>query len=246
MADALGQLAVACFGGTFGHGGQQRAHHLRVAAQAGQANGSSELARRQVHNEQAACRGRLDGADPVLRMLAQAMALEQANHRQGQQDDERQVARLDEACADGSQDLVDGKPRRQGRAHGRDDHDQHGVKPQDKAHDDDGHPDEWPQIDVTKHVDPSLSTKTHKHPAQPRPPNQGTGTAARAFPLPLRADPKVLGTQPAASRHATCMPYQRTKHAPLIGNQIIFVEQKIFSCFTICRFCPTKRRPSPP
>lgn len=29
-----------------------------------------------------------------------------------------------------------------------------GVKPQDEAHDDDGHPDERPQIDVTKHVDP--------------------------------------------------------------------------------------------
>ena len=154
VADALGQLAVARFGGAFGHGGQQRAHHLRVAAQAGQANGGGELARSQVHDEQAACRGRPDGADPVLCVLAQAMALQQANHRQGQQDDERQVARLDKARADGGEDFVDGKPGCHGRAHGRDDHDQHGVKPQDKAHDDDGHPDERPQIDVTKHVDP--------------------------------------------------------------------------------------------
>lgn len=97
MADALGQLAVACFGGAFGQSrGQQRAHHLRVAAQAGQANSGRELARRQVHDEQAARGGRLDGADPVLCMSRRTA--------RGSKMMSGKVARLDEARADGGQD----------------------------------------------------------------------------------------------------------------------------------------------
>ena len=69
-------------------------------------------------------------------------------HGQRQQDDQRQVARLDEARANGGQHLVDGEARRQCRADGRDDHDQHGIEAQHEARNDDGHPDKRPEIDV--------------------------------------------------------------------------------------------------
>ena len=86
-------------------------------------------------------------------MLAQAMALQQANHGQRQQDDQRQIARLDEACANHGQHLVERKARRKSRADGGHDDHQHGVKAQRKAGNDDEHADQRPQVDVSKHVD---------------------------------------------------------------------------------------------
>ena len=86
-------------------------------------------------------------------MLAQAMALQQTDHGQRQQDDQRQVARLDKARANGGQHLVDGKARGKCRSYGRDDHDQHGVKAQREAGNDDEHANQRPQIDISRHVD---------------------------------------------------------------------------------------------
>jgi len=41
--------------------------------------------------------------------------------------------------------------RREGGDDGRDNHDQHGIKAQDEAHDDDDDPQQGPQVDVSGH-----------------------------------------------------------------------------------------------
>ena len=103
--------------------------------------------------EQAARGGGLDGADPVLRVLAQAVAFKQTDDGQRQQDDQRQVAGFHEPGADGGKHLVDRETRRQRRADGRDDHDLHGIEAQHEARHDDGHAYQRPEIDVRQHVD---------------------------------------------------------------------------------------------
>jgi hypothetical protein len=122
-----------------------------MTAQAGQADGSGQLTRSQIDDQQAAGGRRLDGADPVLRMLAKAMALQQADHGQWQQDDQRQIARLDEAGPNGGQYLVQRKARRKGSAYGGHDDHQHGVKAQRKARNDDEHANQRPQVEIYRH-----------------------------------------------------------------------------------------------
>ncbi|MPN11849.1 hypothetical protein SDC9_159157 [bioreactor metagenome] len=84
-------------------------------------------------------------------MLTQAVALQQADHGQGQQDDERQIAGLDKAGPDGGQNLVQRKARRKSCADGGHDDHQHGVKAQREAGNDDEHADQRPQVYVYRH-----------------------------------------------------------------------------------------------
>ncbi|MNL28400.1 hypothetical protein D3C87_1500410 [compost metagenome] len=151
LAHRLGQVPEAVLGRALGHRGQQRTHHLRMPAQAGQPHGGGQLAHGEVDDQQAANRGRGDARDPRLRVLPQAVALKQADHGQRQQDDQRQVACLDEGRADCGEDLH----QRHGSGQPRDDggkrHHQHGIEPQDKADDDDADPEQGPKIDSRFH-----------------------------------------------------------------------------------------------
>ena len=80
-----------------------------------------------------------------LRALAQAVPFQQTDHGERQQDDERDIAGLEEARTDSSEDAIQtGKcaaPAGDDRGGG---HDQHRIEAQDEAHDDDGHAYQWP------------------------------------------------------------------------------------------------------
>jgi ABC-type Zn2+ transport system substrate-binding protein/surface adhesin len=95
-------------------------------------------------------------------VLAQAVALQQADDGQRQKNDQRQVARLDEAAADGREDGHRPEARGGRRRDGRDDHHQHRVEAQDEARNDHGHADQRPQMgDVRSHVGLSLWIQRH-------------------------------------------------------------------------------------
>ncbi|MNT25497.1 hypothetical protein D3C72_1610170 [compost metagenome] len=79
------------------------------------------------------------------------MALQQADHRQRQKNDQRQVARLDEAGADGREDRHRAEAGGERRDDGRDDHDQHRIEAQDEPRNDHGHADQRPQGDFRCH-----------------------------------------------------------------------------------------------
>ncbi|MNT32824.1 hypothetical protein D3C72_1687230 [compost metagenome] len=84
-------------------------------------------------------------------MLAQAVPLEQADHGQRQQDDQRQVARLDEGGADRGEDLHQRHRRGQPGGQRGEYHDQHGIEAQHEADNDDADPDKGPEIDCLFH-----------------------------------------------------------------------------------------------
>ncbi|MNY37137.1 hypothetical protein D3C86_1716740 [compost metagenome] len=79
------------------------------------------------------------------------MAFQQADHGQRQQDDQGQVAGLDETRADGGQDSLRSEARGKSRGDGGDDHHQHRIETQDEARDDDADPDQGPKADVCNH-----------------------------------------------------------------------------------------------
>ncbi len=115
-----------------------------MTAEAGQADRRRQLAHEQIDDQQTSGGGRLDAGDPDLRAFAQAVPFEQPDHRERQQDDEWNVAGLDEAGADRRENFLGRKVRRERGGDCRRGHDQHRIEPQQEADDDDGHANERP------------------------------------------------------------------------------------------------------
>ena len=146
IAHRVGEQRIARFGSALGHGRDQRAHHRRLAAQAGQSERRTALAHEQVKDQQAPGGGGRDARHAGLRVFPQAEPFQQADGGERQQIDQRQVARLDERGAQGCQQLLDihrsGKARDGAGGH---DH-QHRVGAQEKSHDNDRDAEQRPQI----------------------------------------------------------------------------------------------------
>ena len=144
MTQFVRQFAKALFRRTFGHRREQRAHHLRMPTKAGQPHGSGRLTHKQVDDQQTPDRGAFETSDPVLCMQAQAMALQQPDDSQWQQQNQLQGAGLKETIAHGGEDFLQ---REMGSEPGGDsgggDH-QQGIEAQDKANHDDEYADQRP------------------------------------------------------------------------------------------------------
>ena len=119
--------------GGLGHGRQQRPHGLRVAAQAGEAERRAQLAAEEVERQQTSRRRAAQAAHPGLGPLPQAVALQQAHHRQGEEE-QRQEAVLHEGLAQQFEDAEEGQPRREARGQARPRHHQHGIDPRGETH----------------------------------------------------------------------------------------------------------------
>lgn len=156
VAGALRQLAVAVFRCPFRHRRQQRPHHLRMPAQAGQPHRRGNLAHEQVYDQQTAGGGAFDLGDPRLRTLFQPVALQQADHRQRQQQDQRQVTGVEKALAELFQNDVQRHQRRQTGDDAGGDHHQHRVETQYKPDHDGGDANQWPEIHGLFHSLPSI------------------------------------------------------------------------------------------
>jgi hypothetical protein len=83
LAQPVGQLrSRGAFGGGLGHGRHQGPHGLRRTADAVQAEGRRDLPDQQVDGEEAAGAELAQAADEIAGLLAQAVALQQADHRE--------------------------------------------------------------------------------------------------------------------------------------------------------------------
>ncbi|MDR6177271.1 hypothetical protein QE393_000531 [Pseudomonas sp. SORGH_AS 211] len=113
--------------------------------------GSGGLADEEIEDQQAADGGVAKARDPVLRMQAQAVAFEQADHRQRQQDDQRQGACLDEAGADGGEQRLGAELGGDSGGHGGQGNHQQRMEPQHEADHDDQHAQQRPEVDGGLH-----------------------------------------------------------------------------------------------
>ena len=150
-ADAVAHLFrqrwILQFGCGFRHRRDQRPHHRRVAAKAGQAERGGQLAHEQVEDQEAAGGGGADLGDRRLRVFFQAEAFKQSDGGQRQQQDHRQVAGLDEGGAERGQDGFDRhRGGHAGDAAGGDYH-QHWMRAHDETEDDDCDARKGPQVD---------------------------------------------------------------------------------------------------
>jgi hypothetical protein len=126
------------------HRRDQRPNRLRMAGDRDQAERRTALAEEEVDDEQPPDGRRLDAADHRRRALLEAVALEQADHRQHDPDDGDDPVVV-ERLAEGGDDLDDvhsGDEAGGDRGRG---HHQHRIEPQREAGDDDQDSEEDPK-----------------------------------------------------------------------------------------------------
>ena len=122
------QRAKALFRRPLRHRRQQRAHHLRMSAEAGQPQSGGGFAHKQIDDQQTSGGRAMDLRDPRLRPLFQTMALQQPDHRQRQQQNKRQITGIQEALAQFLQNSGYWHMRRHAGDDPGDNHHQHRVK----------------------------------------------------------------------------------------------------------------------
>jgi hypothetical protein len=127
-----------------------------MAAQAREAERGGHLARQQVHRQQTPRRGRADAGDARLRVFPEAEAFQQADRGQRQQQDQRQVAGLDERRAQRFEHVEHGQVRGPAGHPTGHDHDQHGVGAQQESGGDGRDAEQRPQVDGGVHDPPAV------------------------------------------------------------------------------------------
>ena len=130
---------------TFRHRCQQGPHGLRMPAQTGQAHGGGALADGQIQCHQTARRQSMPPCDPLPGMFTQTGALQSAEYRQGQ-DDDQQVAVLGETFPDLSQQTLRRHACGQSGGQCRGHHHQHGIPSAHEADDDNDHGKQGPVV----------------------------------------------------------------------------------------------------
>ncbi|MNT32829.1 hypothetical protein D3C72_1687300 [compost metagenome] len=99
-----------------------------MPTQAGQPHGGSNFTHEQIDDQQTSSGGAFDLGDPCLCTLFQTVAFQQTDHRQRQQQDQRQVTGIQEALTEFFQDHIQRHQCRQPGDNAGDNHHQHGVK----------------------------------------------------------------------------------------------------------------------
>ena len=116
-----------------------------MSAQAGEAHRRGHFTHEQIDDKQTTGGGAADLRDPRLRALFQTVPLQQANHRQRQQQNKRQVAGIKKSFSQLFQNGRDRHMRRQTRDDPGHNNHQYRVKTQNKSDHDRSNADQWPE-----------------------------------------------------------------------------------------------------
>ncbi|MNZ48865.1 hypothetical protein D3C78_666180 [compost metagenome] len=142
VTNMLGQVTMTMHRGPLCHGGDQRTHRLGMAPQAQQPQHGRALAQHEIEHQDAGRGGLADAGDPALRPLLEAIAFQQADHRQDQ-DQGGQLPTVEKLLAEGLQQPGQGHASRQTCRQPRRRHHQQRIEFQSKTQHHHGDPYQW-------------------------------------------------------------------------------------------------------
>ncbi|MNZ89648.1 hypothetical protein D3C78_1085820 [compost metagenome] len=142
VTNVFGQVTMTMHRGSLRHGGDQRTHRLGMPPQTQQAQHGRALAQHEIEHQDAGRGGLADAGDPALRPLLEAVTLQQADHRQDQNEG-GQLPTVEELLTEGLQQPGQGHAGRQTGRQPRRRHYQQRVEPERKPQHHHGDPDQW-------------------------------------------------------------------------------------------------------